>query len=397
MEHILKSSLWFIVFFLGLLLYGSDVVAGATDREVYDLEQMWRIEGNEDEFIIGIIDDAVADEHGRFYMLDHQLSQICVVDQSGGFVGFLGREGEGPGEFVRPSSIAWWGDGMLAVAQASPGRLTLISTEGVPGGAIHYSRSGERLTTGIQRVEPYSDGFIIQASYSMSNGTIINREKQLVRCDRKGQELGIVMEYELTQNTENFIMDEKLLTPPWAEWVCRENGELIWVDDRDQYSLSISSSIGSRESFAHRDYPGWARSDAMVDSLKEDWESDVRMYFQNVKAVIEKAEPVIIKLLRGPSEQIWVVTSRNHKEKRKDALIEAEVHGPDGSWLGMAEMLLPEGMAGGELLALDWPFALVRFQVDEDDASLPDSTAGNSCVPVYAAFHLRKREAGHKE
>ncbi len=50
--------------------------------------------------------DVTVDSRGQIYVVDAQASKVKVFDENGGYLRELGRQGQGPGEFQRPRSIA---------------------------------------------------------------------------------------------------------------------------------------------------------------------------------------------------------------------------------------------------------------------------------------------------
>lgn len=81
------------------LVYEIGTVAGGTWESFADLQQ----------------NDLGFDAAGNLYILDAGNSRVVVVSPEGEFVKQLGRAGEGPGEFMNPSSIAVHNDGSFVV------------------------------------------------------------------------------------------------------------------------------------------------------------------------------------------------------------------------------------------------------------------------------------------
>jgi hypothetical protein len=364
---------------------------GAVAVSAIDLDLMWQVGGVDEEFIIGFVQDAVVDDDGNFYLLDQQLARICVVDPSGYLRATIGGEGDGPGEFRNPGSVAWWDAEDLAVAQALPGRLKLISTDNMPGATVYYSRQGEIQVTGISRVERYSGGLLFQTMVNTSDGTNMVSRTKLVRCDTSGAEIQELFDHEMVQNADHFVMDERLQVPAWSNWICDEDGEVYWVSDRDKYEIRVARPSGQREIVVSRQEAPLVRTREEVEELRILFESGARAYFADVEAIVEKCHPVISRMLRGPTDQIWVSTSRNDLGKPDDVLIAGDAFDHDGKYLESFEMNLPNEMRGGELLVLDWPFVLARFQVDEEGGFHPGSDECSECVTVYAGFRAPDR------
>ncbi|HEX6644093.1 MAG TPA: 6-bladed beta-propeller [Gemmatimonadales bacterium] len=68
-------------------------------------------------------------DDGNVYVLDQGANHIRVFDSAGAELRTIGREGQGPGEFGRPYSLAWIGD-TLAVLDPGNGRIELVTTDG---------------------------------------------------------------------------------------------------------------------------------------------------------------------------------------------------------------------------------------------------------------------------
>lgn len=78
--------------------------------------EQWRAGGLDDESnFFGVVYRAAAGDDGNIYLLDMQLATVHVYDADGAFIGTLGREGDGPGEFRFPSNLLLLPDGRIGV------------------------------------------------------------------------------------------------------------------------------------------------------------------------------------------------------------------------------------------------------------------------------------------
>ena len=82
----------------------------------------------EDTFFESVI-DVVCDNDGYVYVCDSRANNIKKFDSSGNFIKTIGREGQGPGEFNRPSRIAIT-NGRLFVWDSRNMRLCVLSPDG---------------------------------------------------------------------------------------------------------------------------------------------------------------------------------------------------------------------------------------------------------------------------
>ena len=73
------------------------------------------LDNDNDEYIFGHVTSVAADQHGKIYVADRLSPSVRVFRPDGGFMAWIGREGEGPGEFTRPVDILPAADGRLFV------------------------------------------------------------------------------------------------------------------------------------------------------------------------------------------------------------------------------------------------------------------------------------------
>lgn len=79
--------------------------------------------------VIGLTSDLLVGSKGKIYLSDGQAHRIHVVDDRGDVSGFVGGEGSGPDELLRPGRMRLLGD-TLAVVDNGNGRLQLFDTAG---------------------------------------------------------------------------------------------------------------------------------------------------------------------------------------------------------------------------------------------------------------------------
>ena len=83
-----------------------------------------------DEYSFGMIGGVAVMEDGTAWIGDRHLSAIRRFDPDGVYLGQVGREGEGPGEFSYPLSIRVLPDGTVAVWDDGAVRVSLFTQEG---------------------------------------------------------------------------------------------------------------------------------------------------------------------------------------------------------------------------------------------------------------------------
>lgn len=82
------------------------------------------------DYSLGRVGGVVALRDGSIWISDQQLAVIRRYSSDGIFLGQVGREGEGPGEFRRPSSMRLLPDGSVVVWDPGQARVSRFSPDG---------------------------------------------------------------------------------------------------------------------------------------------------------------------------------------------------------------------------------------------------------------------------
>ena len=85
----------------------------------------------------GRIVGVVADSAGNVYVADDIAKRIYRFSPTGEYLGAIGREGGGPGEFRALKGLAWVGP-YLATMDAGNGRITTVALDGRPGPDVRW-------------------------------------------------------------------------------------------------------------------------------------------------------------------------------------------------------------------------------------------------------------------
>lgn len=97
-----------------------------------DLEPILRVGVAEgpDELVFGQISGAVAHGDGRTYVLDRQANELRIFSPEGEHMRTVGRQGSGPGEYIRANGLQWAADDVLMVVDQEGGRYTFLDPDG---------------------------------------------------------------------------------------------------------------------------------------------------------------------------------------------------------------------------------------------------------------------------
>ncbi len=89
------------------------------------------IELGDSNYVFGTIIDAAFMPDGRIVLLDVLLNRISVFSRNGEYLFSFGSEGNGPGEFIEPASIAILSNGDIAVPDFMQNKLIFFDSSGV--------------------------------------------------------------------------------------------------------------------------------------------------------------------------------------------------------------------------------------------------------------------------
>jgi hypothetical protein len=82
------------------------------------------------ELIFGQVAGAVAHRDGRIYVLDRQANELRIFSPEGVHLRTVGRQGSGPGEYIRANGLQWADADVLMVVDQEGGRYTFLDPEG---------------------------------------------------------------------------------------------------------------------------------------------------------------------------------------------------------------------------------------------------------------------------
>jgi hypothetical protein len=103
---------------------------------VYEMNEQWRLASETvgGELVFGMIKDVAVDGRGKTYLLDQALLTVHVVDESGAYLGHIGRGGEGPGELRSAHDLLVDREGRVGVLDYDGSRICYFTPDSLPAG-----------------------------------------------------------------------------------------------------------------------------------------------------------------------------------------------------------------------------------------------------------------------
>jgi hypothetical protein len=347
----------------------------ATPREgtrVLKLEELWRVGGEDDEMIFGLLTQVLGDEDGNVYLLDAQLHQVFVFSPDGSFIRSLFREGEGPGEIRAPRDMLFLPDGAIGVVQQFPGKIISVDLQGNPKGSLALGAN-----------DPTKGGVPIVLSAEAQGGTIALacmeqsfeentqvRTNYLARFSPSGTELTRYFEVENRVDFSQPVFSERRHHFDWL-WTSAVgfDGTLFVAPHRDQYLIEVYGSDGQLQRTIEREFSPTKRTREEMDQMSALVQQAFRGAPFKIEFEVEDTEPVIGWRHRGirpmPDGHLWILTSEGVRQQPDGIMATYDVFDSDGKFKEQVAVVCPgNGLSDGLFFIGNDRVVLIKGFVD---------------------------------
>lgn len=227
------------------------------------------IELGDSNYVFGIIQDVDFSSDGTIAVLDSRKKRVSVYTPSGQFLGSFGGEGEAPGEFLNPRSLACLDDGRIAVSDPFSREVELFNPD------FSHSETVADFTERAPFVITAAAGGFAgeQGGFNRDEGILTQR---LVYWDLGGDSICVLFEKEDDFSPENMVAR---FMQPQAGIVSR--GEAVYFSPpvTDKYEVNVYQLNGS--SADPLEYPGYSP----VDKSDEDLQAEIEEFEDRVQAM----------------------------------------------------------------------------------------------------------------
>jgi hypothetical protein len=275
-----------------------------------ELEELWRVGGDDEDVLFGVIAQLVVDDAGDVYLLDGQLSEVQVFSRDGEWLRTLGREGEGPGEFRNGSDLYRGPDGNLGVVQIFPGRIVRLTPDGDPAGNFplpEVEGGGFQL---VHQVRGTRDHVVI----AFAQQRVIDGKQTTVSMlrsfDNKGKELARFHEESQHSQFGGMKFEEKLFANYERRWAAAPDGRVAVAIDFDAYRIHLFNADGSVQRIIER--PGWQPLERTGEERKR-----FQKFFDGITSwnpgstfKISETHPSVSQIEFRDDGSMWVLSSR---------------------------------------------------------------------------------------
>jgi hypothetical protein len=302
-----------------------------------ELEELWRRGGDDDDLMIGLPVEALADDEGRVYLADQQLCQVFVFDKKGELEKTLSREGEGPGEVAYPIDLVELPDGNLGLAEFFPGKIVKVTRDDLPAGEITIDVSGGvtggfTIQTMAESVGPH---LLMAGSRSLPQDKFTERTHFLAAVDAEGVQTVRYMEQVSRIQRPHSVVHENDFLPsfPLAS-ALGPDGRVYTPRDRENYTINVFLPDGTLDRVIERPkFKTWKRNKldmSRVKALFESWAGANPETWPEFD--LKKTERAINTLHIDGQGRLWVQHSRSNRDLPDDTFLSLDLYDKAGNW-----------------------------------------------------------------
>ncbi len=227
---------------------------------VVQYEEAWRAGDDPgEEFIFGVIIDAVADRQGNLYLLDLQQQQVFKFSPEGRYLGLVSRRGQGPGEIENVFSMCLPAPDRIGLLQGFPGRLIQVDRDGLPLPGLDFTLQSD---DNLDRAHGFffllelhcRDGHMVgQGSMMLGNGQVQDNLNFVCSFGPDGKERVRYTQWRDGYDfTRAITVDEEKAFQPLGLWGLGPGGRVFRCISRDRYEIEVLDPDGKRELLIQR-------------------------------------------------------------------------------------------------------------------------------------------------
>ncbi len=318
----MKNTIPRTVFILGLILLAHGMFAPiqaeipivnntepALPPRTIELEELWRVGGDDGDLIFGAIVEAVTDADHNVYLFDHHMKQVEVISPDGEHLRTLSREGDGPGEVRAPRDMVVLADGRIGLAELFPAKLVTLTPDGVPGETIILggTDSPETGNTATLSCERRHNTFLHGGQRSVPGDVGMDRTQYLKMLNESGREICQLREATTVLDfTAGNVIEKELIPPFILVNAIGPDGRAYVPHDRESYAVEVYSPSGKLERIIQREYKNRNRTDREMKRMLTLFESVVRGANIQITFDIEKTNQSVASLFIDAENRLWV-------------------------------------------------------------------------------------------
>jgi hypothetical protein len=318
------------------------------DAKSLELDELWRVGGEDEDVIFGRITDVIRHPNGDIYVLDNQVCQVVVISDEGEHLRDLSRQGDGPGEIRQPTGIVLLPDDMLGIGVGFPGKMVVLKLDGTPVTTQYPIGDPAEGNVGVLISLRYAGGVLVA-----SGGRIVFEEQgnshslRFLSVSEPGLD-GFTRILE--KNTpfdptgrrfveiDNYYID--------GSWALGPEGNIFAPMERNAYEISVFDKTGELQYVFGRRYEPRMRTRDDKDAVSplinpggdpgnRDWD-------------IDDHDQCVSRIMINPDDHtVWVLTPHGSNDQPEVILETWDVFGVEGQYLQQVSIPLGHEMNDG--------------------------------------------------
>ena len=286
------------------------------------VEELWRVGADPEDHLLGVISRVRVGATGEVYLLDEQLSHVCVFSSAGAFLRTLGGPGEGPGEFRHPTDLVLLDDGTVGVVEVIPANIEFLTPEGTVVNRPFEIDSGS--FGELYRAEAVGSTLVVAGSRSGKD----SRTRYLATLDPAGVVKDLHTETHASRYG-NMAYEEATYVGFQRRWAITSDQVAVLAPSFDRYQLDyrpIASGLMSR-TVNRPGFPRAKRSSAEEAAMRRVYGAQTSWNPNSTFAVSGEHES-ILEIFARDEGAVWVLSSQDWDQPEPVAgLDEFDRHG----------------------------------------------------------------------
>ncbi len=323
---------------LGEIEYVHNSDIPVNPRQTIHMEELWRIDGESEDCVIGSVARIETGDDGRSYLLDTQSGDVVIVDREGRIADRIGRLGEGPGEYGRPVDLFLTNEGLVGIIQAMPGKVVLLAPNGDPqetspltkiwDGGMDLLREGKYAANRLFVRTAFRDRSNPNYSTALDGIASIDQKTDSVTWyrDRSIQRPATVnhhREYDRTYSAS-----------PWT-WAVDCEGAVYVSEAFDKYEIFVYSANGELFRTIDRKYKTRTRDKKYRKNLQAAFDIGFSgRTYRGVPVTFEVCDVNmdIQEIFARTDGSLWVLSSRGAYDVNEGVIVVFDVFNPSGEF-----------------------------------------------------------------
>lgn len=295
-----------------------------------ELEELWERGGEDDDMFFGRLGNLVEDDEGTLYVLDSQLSEIHVFSQGGELLRTIGREGEGPGEFMQAFDMYLGPDGLLGLVRTFPGRIYRIGRDGSPADNFPLTEAGGFQIVHVARSN--GERVLVSGALQTRDGARQLENSYLKAFDPEGNEILHLCGVETETRFGGMQFDEKVFRNFTRRWALADDGRVAVSMEFDDYAIHIHGPDGALERVIRRpEHKGLKRDGDQKRRLQELFDGITR-WNPNSTFAVSKTHAAVTSMWFRENGDLWVLADRGTWARDEGVFASLDEYDRDGRY-----------------------------------------------------------------